>query len=200
MVTLRTTVVIAGSARAAFAAALIAVLSAGAACAGGQQVSAAGVGRAGGVGGKIEFSLTDLQGRTVRLADYRGKVVLIDFWATWCEPCMAGIAKIEAMRERFSGKGVEVLLVSIDEPQREPAVRAAVVGQGWKSRVLLDPDTAFADRVNPNRDMPFTLIVGRDGRVAWQHAGYQSGDELKIADRLEAVAADTGAAAPAATP
>src|SRR5262245_52163299 len=76
------------------------------------------------VGGSVEneadkraadFTLPDLQGKSVRLSSLRGKTVLLDFWATWCAPCIEDIATLKALQQKFNKKGFTVLAVSIDE-------------------------------------------------------------------------------------
>ncbi len=65
-----------------------------------------------------EFSLQDLYGKTVSLSSYRGRVVLLDFWATWCPPCRMSIPELVALQEKYRDKGLAVLAVSMDDPQR----------------------------------------------------------------------------------
>jgi len=64
-----------------------------------------------------EFSLMDLSGKTVSLSDYSGKVVLLDFWATWCPPCRMSIPELVALQEKYRDKGLVILGVSVDDPK-----------------------------------------------------------------------------------
>src|SRR5262245_13726012 len=108
------------------------------------------------------LSLNDLSGRAHSLADYRGRVVLLNFWATWCEPCRAEMASMRSLQEGLGGRPFAVLLVNFGEAmarvsefvQREPVAFS----------ILLDPnrDAARAWRV---RLLPSSFLIGPDGRV-----------------------------------
>ncbi len=62
-----------------------------------------------------DFKLQDLNGKTVKLSDFKGKAVLLDFWATWCPPCRASIPGLEKLHKNYNGKGLVVLSISLDE-------------------------------------------------------------------------------------
>lgn len=124
-----------------------------------------------------DFSLKNAKGETLRLADYRGKVVLLNFWATWCAPCRTEIPWFVEFEKRFQTRGFTVLGVSMDE-------------EGWK---VIDPYAA-AHKINypivlgneeVNEDyggieaLPTTLLIGRDGKVAFLHAGLISRDDYE---------------------
>jgi len=65
-----------------------------------------------------DFSLKDLSGKTVSLSSYRGRVVLLDFWATWCPPCRMSIPELVGLQEKYRDKGLAILGLSVDDPQR----------------------------------------------------------------------------------
>ena len=114
------------------------------------------------------LALKDLSGRTHTLADYRGKVVLINFWATWCEPCRAEMASMRRLQERLAGKPFTVLLVNHGEARVR--VRDFVSREALALSVLLDPnqDASRAWRV---RVLPSSFVVGADGRVRYTVIG-----------------------------
>jgi thiol-disulfide isomerase/thioredoxin len=110
----------------------------------------------------------DLDGKAVSLADYKGKIVLIDFWATWCGPCRAEIPHVVQAYERYKDKGFEVLGVTLDGPKDASKVRlfAAENRMPWRQQHESRPDTrntvAEAYEVE---GIPHTVLVGRDGKV-----------------------------------
>jgi peroxiredoxin len=114
------------------------------------------------------LALVDLQGRTHRLEQYRGKVVLINFWATWCEPCREEMPSIRRLRDAFAGKPFEVLAVNLAEP--ESRIQRFMQQTPLDFPVLLDRDTNAA-KAWKARILPATFIVGPDGRIRYHHLG-----------------------------
>ena len=114
------------------------------------------------------LALQDLGGARHALADYRGKVVLVNFWATWCEPCREEMPSIERLRRSFHGRPFAVLAVNLAEP--EPRVRAFLETMPLDFPVLLDRDTAVAKAWRA-RILPATFIIGPDGRIRYSHLG-----------------------------
>jgi len=112
--------------------------------------------------------LQDLHGRTHRLADYRGKVVLVNFWATWCEPCRDEMPSIERLRQSLAGKPFEVLAVNIGEPLGRIERFLEKMPLGFP--MLLDRDTGAA-KAWKARVVPATFLVGSDGRIRYVHYG-----------------------------
>jgi len=112
--------------------------------------------------------LQDLDGKPHALEDYRGKVVLINFWATWCEPCRVEMPSIERLRASMAGRPFAVLAVNLAEP--ESRVRGFLHQVPLAFPVLLDPDRAAA-KAWKARYLPATFIVGPDGRVRYSYFG-----------------------------
>jgi thiol-disulfide isomerase/thioredoxin len=114
------------------------------------------------------LALADLQGRVHRLEQYRGKVVLINFWATWCEPCRDEMPSIGKLRSALAGKPFEVLAVNLAEP--ESRIQRFMQQTPLDFPVLLDRDTNAA-KAWKARILPVTFIVGPDGRIRYHHLG-----------------------------
>jgi thiol-disulfide isomerase/thioredoxin len=112
--------------------------------------------------------LQDLHGRTHRLDDYRGKVVLVNFWATWCEPCLAEMPSIERLRQSLAGRPFEVLGVNIGEPLGRIERFLEKVPLGFP--MLLDRDTGAA-KAWEARLVPASFLVGPDGRIRYVRYG-----------------------------
>jgi len=109
------------------------------------------------------FALTDMNGKTVRLADYEGKVVLLNFWATWCAPCKAEIPGFMELQKTY-GDDLEVLGVSFDEDGWN-AVRPFVQQLGVNYPVMVaGPD--LPEEYRKVASVPTTLLINRQGRVS----------------------------------
>jgi cytochrome c biogenesis protein CcmG/thiol:disulfide interchange protein DsbE len=115
------------------------------------------------------FSLPTLKGPTVSLAEQHGKVVLIDFWAQWCEPCKKELPELDKLAKAYAGKGVVVLTVNIDK-QRANAERLAKQ-LGLSLDVLLDPAGSVAASYDPEK-MPTSFVVDKKGIVRYVNAGF----------------------------
>jgi peroxiredoxin len=137
-----------------------------------------------------DFTLRDVEGRNVRLSDYEGKVVLLDFWATWCVPCEAEIPHLEALYEQNRDKGFVVLGISMDGPETVATVAPFARRFNLTFPVLLDEETRVVGVYNPKRTAPLGILVDRTGRIAQVRQGYSAGDETLIA--AEVAAALTG--------
>jgi peroxiredoxin len=112
--------------------------------------------------------LPDLDGKEHRLEAYRGKVVLINFWATWCEPCKDEMPSIERLRVSLQGRPFAVLAVNLAEP--DSRVQRFVQEARLGFPVLMDRDTATA-KAWKARLLPATYIVGPDGRIRYSYLG-----------------------------
>jgi len=112
--------------------------------------------------------LSDLEGVKHRLADYRGKVVLVNFWATWCVPCRDEMPSIERLRATLEGKPFVVLAVNLAEP--ESRIRKFLEAVPVRFPVLLDRDTQ-ASKAWQARLLPVTYIVGPDGAIRYRYVG-----------------------------
>jgi thiol-disulfide isomerase/thioredoxin len=114
------------------------------------------------------LALQDLKGRLHRLEDYRGKVVLVNFWATWCEPCRDEMPSIERLRRSLEGEPFVVLAVNLAEPASR--IERFLAGTPVGFPVLLDRDTQTARSWNA-RILPATYLVDAAGRVRYLHLG-----------------------------
>ncbi len=111
----------------------------------------------------VQLTLKDVQGRYIRLSDYRGKVVLVNFWATWCPPCRAEIPDLIRLQREYRVRGLQVIGVTYP-PQKLAEVRRFVrkakvnypVGLGTKETKLL---------FSPSETLPMTIVIGTDGRI-----------------------------------
>jgi thiol-disulfide isomerase/thioredoxin len=114
------------------------------------------------------LALTDVAGRAGGLADYRGQVVLVNFWATWCEPCLDEMPSMQKLKDRLAGQPFAILAVNHGES--EAKVRGFLARLPVDFRILLDPDRQAATAWKV-RLLPQSYLVGRDGRVRYSVLG-----------------------------
>ena len=115
-----------------------------------------------------DFSLTTLDNRTIRLSDLRGRPVLLNFWATWCPYCRAGMAAMQATHQRY-GDQVTLLGVNVAEPA--DVVASFVPQYGITYPILLDHDGDTGNRLYRVQGFPTTLFITSDGVVSARHVG-----------------------------
>ena len=130
------------------------------------------------------LTLKDITGKTYTLADYRDHVVLVNFWATWCEPCRAEMASMHQLKERLGGRPFVVLLVNYGEARAR--VSDFVMRESVEGTILLDPnqDAPRAWRV---RVLPSSFLIGPDGRVRYSVIGeidWASPDAIEVVQEL----------------
>ncbi|HLX80548.1 MAG TPA: TlpA disulfide reductase family protein [Burkholderiales bacterium] len=114
------------------------------------------------------LALADVEGRAYRLEDYRGKVVLVNFWATWCEPCREEMPSMNRLRASLAGRPFEVLAVNLAES--ESRIRRFIEQLPLEFPVLMDRDGAAAKSWRA-RLLPISFLVGPDGRIRYSAVG-----------------------------
>jgi len=150
------------------------------------MTSGGGKSSGGSKGSAPDFTLPSLDGKNVSLSDYTGKnVILIDFWSTTCDPCLVEMPHIVAIYEKFKAKGFIVLAVSLDGPETRSQVSAVVHDKKMTFPVLLDEETSVVARYNPKKDMPFSVLIDKNGNIVKKMSGYNPGDEEKLAQEVE---------------
>lgn len=129
------------------------------------------------------FSLNDMNGKRVSLSDYKGKVVFLNIWATWCPPCIAEMPSIEKMYNRFKSDRFEVMAVSVDSKGFD-VVFPFVKNAGMSFPVLLDPEDTVTRLYNIN-SIPQTIIIGADGIIILKIAGARDWSSEKSFEAIE---------------
>jgi len=124
-----------------------------------------------------EFALKDADGRMVRLSDYRGKVVLLNFWATWCGPCRMEVPWLIEMQRDNKDRGFEVLAVSMDDNGWED-VKPFLAEMKINYRVMIGNDET-AQNYGGVESLPTTFLIDRDGKVAVVHVGLTSKKDIQ---------------------
>jgi len=136
-----------------------------------------------------DFELSTTEGKSERLSDHLGKeVVLLDFWATFCEPCLAGMPHLDALYQQHRAEGFTVLGISIDGPDSIAQVKTTVNKLGISFPILLDQETRVVALYNPKTSAPYSVLIGRDGRILKKQEGYTTGNaavlDRDVADAL----------------
>lgn len=129
------------------------------------------------------FRLPTLNGETMSLASLSGKIVFINFWATWCTPCKAEMPSMEALYQDYKDQGLEILAVSNDiEGAR--VIRPFVEEMGLSYPILLDPDFRVDDKYLV-RSVPTTVLVDRDGIITHRIVGSRNWHASESRDLIE---------------
>ena len=121
-----------------------------------------------------DFTLRTLNGPNLRLQEQRGRVVMINFWATWCGPCRQEMPHLNSLYQKYRASGFVLLSVNVDDDTRNAADVAAKLGVTFP--VLLDTDKQVSRRYDL-ATMPSTVLIDRDGKVRYVHRGYLAGYE-----------------------
>jgi peroxiredoxin len=155
-----------------FAVLLLSALIIGA-CGGGASAETTGVNQ-----GNLaaDFTLETVEGTKVSLSDYRGKVVMINFWATWCPPCLSEIPDFEAAYQARQGEGFVVLGINVEEPREAVAPFAQAIGMSYP--VLLDTGGQVM-KMYRAPGLPISLFIDRDGVIRVRHVGFLTGEQLE---------------------
>ena len=131
-----------------------------------------------------DFTLRSMDGPNLRLAEQRGRVVMVNFWATWCGPCRQEMPHLNKLYDKYRDSGFVLLGVNIDDNARKATDLAAKLG--LKFPVLLDTDKTVS-RLYDMGSMPSTVLIDRDGKVRHLHRGYRDGYELTYDQQVRAL-------------
>jgi thiol-disulfide isomerase/thioredoxin len=132
-----------------------------------------------------DFSLKDIQNTNQTFSKLKGeKLTVIDFWATWCKPCMKAIPELNVLYKEFKEKGVSFISINCDGPRS--IAKAGPVSQSLQIEypVLLDIDSTVKTQLNLSA-FPSLILVNTKGKIVWIHEGFVSGDEKEIKEQIE---------------
>ena len=131
------------------------------------------------------FAVDSVNGKgKVSTAGLSGKVVIVDFWATWCEPCKKSFPKLQDLNARYKADGLAVVGVSEDDDKG--GIKEFANSFGADFPLLWDSDKSIAGKWEPG-SMPATFIIDRKGLVRFMHHGYHDGEELEIEKEVKSL-------------
>lgn len=134
------------------------------------QTPAAGACDANGKPAKLNFAFTDIRNRKAALSDFKGKVIILDFWATWCVPCKAEIPGFIGLQQKYGARGLQVIGLSVDDSL--PTAKKYADAMKMNYPVLLaegKEDILMA--YDPIPSIPVSVVIGRDGKICSKHLG-----------------------------
>lgn len=131
-----------------------------------------------------DFLLDDIAGETYSYADLKGEqLTILDFWASWCKPCLKAMPKLEALHKKYEAQGVNLISINTDGPRSIAKVAPLVKSLGLKNIVLKDINNEVMGDLNVFQ-LPTLLIIDSKGQVAYRHEGYNDGDEKEVEKEL----------------
>ena len=124
-----------------------------------------------------EFSLQSLQGQTVHLADFRGKAVLLNFWATWCQPCKIEMPWLEQMQQQYGPQGLQIVGIAMDDASKEDIAKFTKE-MGVNYPILLGKESV-GDAYGGVQFLPSTFFIDRNGKFVDRVFGLKSRSEIE---------------------
>jgi len=125
-----------------------------------------------------DFTLQSLDGRSVKLSDFRGKAVLLNFWATWCAPCRVEMPWLVEFHKQYESQGLEIVGVSMDDAGQETAI-ADFIKERNVNYPILKGNNEVADVYGGLRFLPQTIFIDRDGNIVKTTYGIESKDKFE---------------------
>lgn len=132
-----------------------------------------------------DFKAKDINFQTVSLYDFKGdKYTIIDFWATWCKPCIKAIPKLNAIQKNYAEKGISVIGINADSPRNSNKVKPFASTYKISYPILRDPNSKIATELNVS-SYPTLFIINSENEIVYTHIGYRSGDEKILIKEIE---------------
>ncbi len=136
-------------------------------------------------GSIADFELKDVNGRTTKFSQVRGaRLTLVDFWATWCKPCLKAIPKLSAIARDYESRGVKVVSINTDSPRNSNKVKPFVRMYKISYPVLLDPNGIVTSRLNVTA-YPTLFIINDRNEILYTHIGFRPGDGEHLKKKLD---------------
>lgn len=138
-----------------------------------------------------DFTLKNLERKNFTLYDrLENGPVLIDFWATWCKPCLEAMPHITEINKRYKEQGLQVAGISIDNPRSQAKVKPMVRAKGFNFEILIDGDQEVR-KLFGGTVVPLTLLINTEGEIVYRHIGYVPGDEKILEEKIVALMSES---------
>lgn len=133
-----------------------------------------------------DFKLKDLEGDWFTLGDHLGKeVIYVTFWATWCVPCRREMPHLQEMADEFKDQDFLVVGVNTDPPATKSKIKPYLRRLKISYLNVLDLNNNVLDKYNPTRELPYAVLIDREGNVHEVYPGYRAGDEIRLKEAVE---------------
>lgn len=134
-----------------------------------------------------DFNLPTPEGKRITLSELlKTGPVLIDFWATWCKPCIEAMPKLEETHQKYHTKGLTVIGINEDGPRGQNRIRPFLKSKNISFAIAIDADGSVMKRLQV-QSLPTTLLIGQDGEIVLRQAGYTSANEKPLVEAIEAL-------------
>jgi thiol-disulfide isomerase/thioredoxin len=134
-----------------------------------------------------DFKLKNLDNRRISYSELKGtKFTVIDFWATWCKPCLRAIPKLVEINDEFSDQGIAIIGINVDSPRNTPKIRPYARSMGINYPVLLDINSEVSQELQVTV-LPTLMIADTENKIVYVHQGYRPGDEIILREKIIAL-------------
>jgi cytochrome c biogenesis protein CcmG/thiol:disulfide interchange protein DsbE len=128
---------------------------------------------------QLDFTVKDMNGRDVRMSDYKGSVILVNFWATWCGPCKHEIPAFVDLYNAYKGKGFVVLGISTDDTPEQLKKFAQQMNMSYPVLVGSNRDDIIDDAYGPMWGIPVSFLIAKDGTICHKYMGLVTKEQLE---------------------
>ena len=136
------------------------------------------------------FVLENLDGDYIELSKEIGEgPILLSFWATWCKPCLEELTELKELYKTYKDKGFKIIAISTDNEKTVAKVKPVVNSKGFDFPVVYDTNSEIA-RIYYAQQVPFSVLIDRNGAIVYSHLGYMRGDEIVISNKVKEMMAD----------
>ena len=125
-----------------------------------------------------QFELQNMKGEVVKLSDFSNKLVLLDFWATWCVPCLKELPHLSKLQSKY-GEDIQVIAIDVDRPRSISKAKAYIKSNKFDFITLFDSNGEVTDLYNITNP-PRTILISPEGEIIFEHDGYKRGDEKQL--------------------
>ncbi len=130
-----------------------------------------------------DFELENIKGKKIKLSElYKDKLVILDFWASWCVPCKKEFLYLDKFQKKYD-EYIQVVAIDIDKARHISKAKAYIKSKRYTFEVLFDTDNKVAKLYNVTT-LPNTNIISTDGEIIWSHIGYKKGDEKELEKQI----------------